>query len=403
MRHPVFAMLGRNAGKIMVVALLALPGLISVYDAVTKPADPNPNRKQLPPRPASIAELLDTPPLLEAWINDHFGYRLPLLQYNNRLRFKLFREFPTVQMAAGRHGRYFLSAHNTSMRPYQALTTICSRARADDANVAHLNRLFRAFRGAGLDPKLLVVPSAPQVYPEDVPRFLERECASAVNPIDAMLASGRLERTAAAAIFYPLSEMREIKKSALLFPKTWFHWTGDGLDQVARLSLTHFWQRPLDQAPALAQNKRIQRADVSHLFDGVLLESETIEPDLDKSGVKGCWGGACYPEIADITEILGDVSRFDNPRAPRRRLLIISDSFGSKVSAWYARYYARVEQFATNEVGRLTPAQLAAFKAYLYRERADTDILFLYHDGGALNNVLRFGTEPLLPAPLPQA
>lgn len=401
MRHPALTMLWRNAGKIAVVALLALPGLMSVVELCTQPPDPNPNRKQLPPPPASMAEMLETPPLLDAWINDHFGFRLPLLQYNNRLRFKLFREFPTVQMAAGRHGRYFLSAHNTSMHPYQALTTVCSRARADEATLAHLNRLFRAFHDAGLDPKLLVVPSAPMVYPEDVPRFLESECGSEVNPIDGAINSPQLERGAAGNIWYPLREMREIKQSALLFPKTWFHWTGDGLDQVARLSLTRFWRRPLDQAPALAQNRRIQRADVSHLFDGVLLESETIEPDLDKSGVKGCWGAACYPEIADITGVLHDVSRFGNPRAPQRRLLIVSDSFGSKVSAWYARYYAHVEQFATNEVGRLTPAQLDKFKAYMYRERADTDILFLYHDGGALNNVLRFGTEPLLPAPPP--
>jgi hypothetical protein len=397
MSKSVFTLLGRHAGKFVVVAVLALPALVSLHEACSKPSDPN--LAQLPARPASGAALLEMPSKLDAWINDHFGYRVDLLKFNNRLRFKLFREFPSVQMSAGRHGRYFLSAHGTSMPPYQAVTTVCSRGVARASTIPHLNRLFGAFHAAGLEPKLLVVPSAPVVYPEDLPPYLERECASERNPVDAVIASPALDPAAAAAMFYPLKEMREIKKSAVLYPKSWFHWTGDGLDQVARLSLSHFWQRPLDQAPALPHKKRVQIADVSHLFDGILLESETVEPDLEQAGVKGCWGGECFPEIAQISMKLRDVSRFDNPRAPQRRLLIISDSFGSKVSAWYARYYAHVEQFATNGVDQLTPAQLAAFKTYIYRERADTDILILYHDGGAMYDVLRFGTERLLPAP----
>jgi hypothetical protein len=400
MSNTVFAALARHASKAAVVVLLATPAVISLYNARTRPSDPN--LAQLPPRPATGAALLEMPSKLNAWVNDHFGYRVDLVKFNNRLRFKLFREFPTVQMAAGRNGRYFLAAHGASMRPYQAVTTVCSRGVARESTIPHLNRLFGAFHAAGMAPKLLVVPSAPLVYPEDLPWYLERECASEVNPVDNVIRSAALDPAAAAAMYYPLKEMREIKKSAVLYPKSWFHWTGDGLDPVVRLSLTRFWQRPLDQAPALAQKKRMQIADVSHLFDGVLLESETIEPDLETSGVKGCWGGECFPEIAEVSAILRDVSRFDNPRAPARRLLIISDSFGSKVSPWYARYYRQVEQFATNGVGQLSDAQLEAFKNYIYRERAGTDILILYHDGGAMYDVLRLGTERLLPAPLPK-
>lgn len=397
MSKTVFTMLGRHVGKVAVVALLAVPGVISLYDARTLP--PNPHLAQLPAFPASATELLEAPPKLNAWINDHFGYRVDLVKWQNRMRFALFHEFPSVQMSAGRHGRYFLAAHGTNMAPFQAVTNVCSRGQGRPSTVAYLNRLFATFRSAGLDAKLLVVPSAPVIHPEDLPAFLESECASEVTPVDAVMQSPQLDPAAAAAIYFPLKEMREIKKSAILFPPTWFHWTGDGLDQVARLSITRFWQRPLDVAPALPHRKRMQISDVSHLFDGVLLESETIEPDLDKTRVKGCWGGTCYPEIADISAALRDVSRFDNPDAPPRRLLIISDSFGSKVSVWYARYYRQVEQFATNGVGQLTPAQLDAFKAYMYRERANTDILFLYHDGGAMYDVLRPATERLLPPP----
>lgn len=390
-------MLGRNAGKMIVVAVLGVPAAMSLYQLCTGPADPN--LTQLPPRPASAAQLLDTPPKLDAWINDHFGYRLDLLKFNNRMRFKLFHEFPSVQMAAGRHGRYFLAAHGTTMPPFQAVLAACGGTPARASTIPHLNRLFGAFHQAGLAPKLMVVPSAPVVYPEDVPRFLERACASPDTPTAGVLASPQLAQAARENMLYPVQEMREIKKSAELFPKTWFHWTGDGLDQVARLSLSHFWQRPLDQAPPLKTRKYLHHSDVSHLFDGVLLESEIIEPDLAASQVKACWGGECYPEIASVGATLRDISRFSNPKAPARRLLIISDSFGSKVSGWYARYYGTVEQFATNNVDQLSDGQLEAFKAYLYREPGNTDILFLYHDAGAMFDVLRLGSERLLPAP----
>ncbi|NHZ32139.1 hypothetical protein [Massilia rubra] len=397
MRNPVLAMLGRNAGKFAVVALLSVPAVMSLYNARTKP--PDPNLAQLPARPATTAQLLEAPPKLDAWINDHFGYRVDLLQLNNRMRFKLFREFPTVQMAAGRHGRYFLAAHGTNMPPFQAVMAACGGTPARASTIPHLNRMFSAFHQAGLSPKLMVVPSAPVVYPEDVPRFLERACASPDTPTAGVLASPQLEQPARENMYYPVREMREIKKSAVLFPKTWFHWTGDGLDQVARASLTHFWQRPLDQAPVLATKKYMHHSDVSHLFDGVLLESEIIEPDLEASQVKGCWGGDCYPEIAAVAGKLRDISRFSNPKAPARRLLIISDSFGSKVSAWYARYYGTVEQFATNNTDQLTPEQILILTNYLYRDPGNTDILILYHDAGAMFDVLRFGTERLLPPP----
>ncbi len=61
--------------------------------------------------------------------------------------------------------------------------------------------MFGAFHAAGLQPALLVVPSAAAVHPEDMPPEL-------------------VAGAAAQNILYPHKEMREIKKSATLFPLT---------------------------------------------------------------------------------------------------------------------------------------------------------------------------------------
>jgi hypothetical protein len=389
--------MGRHSAKIWIIFLLGLPAVLSIQRALSKPGDPN--LAQLPARPVTLADWTAAPTKLNAWVDDHFGGRKNFIRLGTIVRFHLFHEFPTIQMAAGQHGRYFLAAHGTNVAQYQAITTVCGKGVANATTIPYLNKMFGAFHAAGLQPKLLVVPSAPAVHPEDVPPALVAECASERTAVTAVLAAPELERAASANIFYPLRDMREIRKSATLFPNTWFHWTGEGLDQVARLTLTHFWQRPLDQAPPLKTHSDVVLSDVSHLFEGVTLKSTIVQPDLNASGIKACIGADCFPEVA-AARILQDVSRFDNPAAPARRLLIVSDSFGAKIAPWYARYYRTVEHMATNRVDQLSPAQIAELKTFLYRDPAQTDIMILYHDGGAMYDTLRLGTDSLLPAPL---
>lgn len=391
--------LARHSAKIWIIAMLALPAVLSVQRAMSNAADPN--LSQLPARPATLADWTAAPARLTTWVDDHFGGRKNFIRLGTFVRFHLFHEFPTIQMTAGQHGRYFLAAHGTNVAPYQAITTVCGKGVANATTIPYLNRMFGAFHAAGLQPKLLVVPSAPAVHPEDVPRALVAECSSEHTAVTTVMASPELRAEASANMFYPLREMRQIKKTAILFPDTWFHWTGAGLDQVARLSLTHFWQRPLDQGPALKTRSHLAGSDVSHLFEGISLKSQIVEPDLDASHVKGCFGPDCFPDVA-AARILQDVSRFDNPAAPARRLLIVSDSFGVKIAPWYARYYRQVEHMATNRVDQLTPPQRDELKTFLYRDPGNTDILILYHDGGAMYDTLRLGTENLLPATLPK-
>lgn len=345
---------------------------------------------------------MELPPKLTAWVSDHFGFRTSFIEAGNILRFKLFHEFSSIQLAYGQHGRYFMAAHSKTVGPYQAMTAVCGKGRANEGTIPYLNKLFTTFHAAGMDPKLLVVPSSPAVYPEDVPPSLVEECTSTDTAAARVLAAPELLPQARGSILYPLKEMREIKKSATLFPKTWFHWGGDGLDQVARLTLSHFWQTPLDQPP-LKVRRYMDQSDLSHMMIGIKLESELIDPDHGASGVKACFGPACFPEIAGVARVLGDVSRFQNPHAPKRRLLIVSDSFGAKASQWFARYYGEVEHFCTSHTYELSPQQVEEMKAFIYRQPADTDILFLYHDGGAMYDVLQMGTHMILPAaPAPE-
>ncbi|MBP1206774.1 hypothetical protein JOD97_004850 [Duganella sp. 1411] len=384
--------LRRHAAKIALVALLSLPALVGAWRSGQHGGE-NRTMAALPAVPTDWAGALALPAKTDAWINDHFGFRDALLLAHNRLRYSVFDEFPSVQVTRGRHGRFFLTSHNASSPPFSAVTSVCRGGQFKPGTPEYINRLFRDFHAMGLDPRMLIVPSAPVVMYEDLPRWLEAGCASSATPFTELLAGDRLDPEVRRATLYPLAQMREIKQRATLFPKNWFHWNGPGLDEVAQLTLP-MWGHPLGTpAPAFPIARREGASDVANLFEGIGIMATMEEADFAAAGVASCYGGRCFPEFEEYAETLYDISRFHNPKAPKRRLVMLTDSFGSKISGWYARYYDEVEQVATNNISQLSAGQIARLKAYLFRDRENMDLLILYHDGGASTGTLQYGLE----------
>lgn len=398
-----------HALRLAVVLALGLPALVSgSADLVEQRA-----LAAWPAWPASTAAALAWPGQLDSWINDHFGGRRLLIGWNTRLRYALFREFPTNQMISGRHGRVFLAAHGTTQAPYSALTSACGPGPVfDGMEVAagFLNTLFGDLTRLGMQPYMIIAPSSALLYHEDLPVWLARRCATSATPVADVLASPLLAPGVRARILYPLAQMRAHKGNDGFFPKTWFHWAGPGLAEVVDWTMAQRGVAP----PAAAPLKTVTGemiSDVAHLMGGLRLTSVVTRPDLEiAGGVVGCYGTACFPEFGSAADKLKDVSRFSNPAAPLpRRLLILSDSFGSKIAAWYTRYYRSVEQVAGNDVPRLDAQETRRVRDYLYRAPADTDLLIVYHDGAAIHKAIRRGLTPLVapvasvapPAPLP--
>lgn len=389
--------LGRNAAKIGLVALLAVPAAVAVLDSVDLTME-NRNLAKLPALPASWPALLALPAGLDAWINDHFGYRAELVQWNNELRFAVFHEFPSIRMSVGRHGRKFLSSHGTNIAAYSALTSACKGTWvASEGTAAYFNQMFGDFAAMGLHPRLLIIPTAAVVYNEDVPSWLADRCASTDTPVARLLASPELDARARANITYPLPQMRDIKQHAVIYPKTWFHWSGPGVGALAQWSLITLWGIEVaPNTPELVLRTAVEQSDVGFLVPGIDLPAEVTRVDLAASGVDACTGKhKCFGDEQAYLDKLDDVTRIVNPRAPKRRLLILSDSFGHFIAPWYARYYGTVEQISTNAMGQLTPAEVAKARAYLFRDPENTDFLMLYNDGGAIYNTLRSGMTPL--------
>lgn len=379
-----------HGAKCAAIALLALP---TALPPLLDTQEMNDNRRMAPPPaiPTTWAGFLALPAQADAWVKDHFGFRRELVESNNLLRFKVFHEFPSVQITAGENGRIFVTAHASHVAPYSAVVEICEVNKpALKEFGAYLNVLFDSFQAMGFAPRLMIVPSAPVVQSADLPHWLRDRCMGSATPMKTLLDSDYINDTVKSAIWYPLDQMR--KHDAELFPRTWFHWNGPGIEPIAQGSMSRLFPAVHTAAPRLRTHSSVQPSDVAQMFPGIDLPSKVTEPDYAASGIAACHGTTCYPEFKEFAAPLYDASRFTNPAAPDRRLLILSDSFGRYVAGWYSRYYRTVEHVAVNNVKDLKPEQLETLKKFVLREPSKTDVLFVFHDG-ALTGTLRLGLQ----------
>jgi hypothetical protein len=388
----------KHAAKAILLGLLMVPAAVALLPGDAK----NTEHRRSSPTPAlphSLPEALKYPGQLDAWVNDNFGLRASLLTLHNRIRFSLFGQFPTVQVISGKDGRIFLSAHQKTDPPYSAIfSSFGYQIDPAPAIADQVNQFSALTRERGLDAKLLIVPSSSVVHADQLPDWLRTRVDPASIPTLKVLASSRLEAAARNNLYFPYQEMRAEAARMDLFPKTWFHWMGDGPRTVAGLTMERFWSTGRDQGVPLATKIENMPSDLSHLFPGIELSSPVRAIDYQASGVEACFGPTCLGEALRPTmEKLWQMSTYRNPRAPRGRLVIVSDSFGQPVAGWYSRYYKEVVHVCTNLMDELSEQELRPIRSYLFDEAKGGDVLFLYHDVTVHAGRIRTDTALLLP------
>lgn len=369
---------------VLIAAVLGIPALTSLIQP-NQGTDENRSLAPLPKPPQSITDLLKYTPQLELWINDHFGLRAQLISLNNKLRHSVFKQFTTIQVISGRQGRIFLSAHATTLAPYSAITIPCGDTFTSPQKVAvQLNALHESFRRAGIDARIMIVPSSPVIYQEALPAWLESRCKAAASPIESTLASTYLMSETRKAIYYPKTEMLGLKQHIDVFPKAWFHWAGAGPREVAGLSVKYFWDISSHAGKAIAEQSINAPSDISHIFPGVRLASQIELPNHARSQIEACIGPLCFPSLGSAAAKLQEVTSYRNPAAPHHRIIILSDSFGTFIAGWYSRYFQEVLHFSTNSLNKLNATEMHKFKDFIQEQAQNGHLLLLYHDGSVL-------------------
>lgn len=393
--HPAFSALA----KTLLVALLAAPAIVT-WTAPQREAE-NRRMAEPPHRPNSVEEALHYSAAFDAWANDNFSLRAALVRLNTRLRYALFRQYPTNQVAHGREGRAFLTTAHPLVPPYDAVFSACGYQHdVGDVLDTEIPRLLALSRERGITANLLVVPSAPAVHVDQLPRWASALCHTATPPMQRWLAQPQLGDAVRSHVAYPLAQMRAASRETDLFPRTFFHWGGAGPRLTAEWTLRQFYGATPEQATPYVSHKQWLPSDIGHLFPGLDQPSEVDVMDLPASGIEACYGAPCFKDGPAVLQKF-ELVRLRNPHAPRGRLVLISDSFGPPAAPWFARYYKETVLFNANTLYLLDPvkdaAELEQVRQFVFADAAASDFIVLYHDATVHAKRIALDFQKLLP------
>ncbi|MES2300262.1 MAG: hypothetical protein V4582_24725 [Pseudomonadota bacterium] len=370
----------RHGAKPLLILLLALPALTAFLPGGAMTGEQR--KLAAPPAlPHTWPGAVQYTAQLEAWVNDHFGMRERLVAFNNRIRYALFRQFPTQQVIEGQEGRIFLAAHQKTDKPYSAIIEAFGGLNdAAAVMIDDLNAFEAASRAHGVQARVVIVPSSPAVHVKQLPPWLARRYQDVPIPAMRALDAPTLQASIRHRVYVPFREMRADAEQFDVFPRAWFHWSGTGPRKVAGYVMENLFGESATTGTAPKTTFKDMPSDLSHMFPGVSRSSRFEQIDYAASGIDACLGPSCFGALEPIMAKLYQMAIFRNPAATRGRLVFITDSFGMPAAPWYARYYKEVLLFSTNNFDRLNAAEMAQVRALLFRPQAHDDVLFLYHD-----------------------
>jgi len=339
-----------------------------------------------PTVPRNWSELRHFFAAMDAWLNDHFGFRDDLIAWNNQIRFKVFGEVTSAQLTRGNNGFLYFNSHNAA-HPLSMIHFLCGVQVSVEWRRDMTERLAKVLQAVDLQhpaSTLLIVPTKPVVYPENLPYWLQAQCQKNVPPVPEVVAN--LMARGQARLTFPLNEMRHWKTFIEVYPKNNFHWHGAGARQVA--DYVAGMQLGLKKLLEIPRFPTMVDSDLQKFIPGVSLAFRVDEPDYAVAGVSRCVGVPCFPEFPAVAAKLIDISRYRSPVRVGHRLLIISDSFGNSVAGNFSEYFSEVWHLSINEIARLSADELLAFKDVAFRRYHPDRVLYVFHDGSIANGLV---------------
>lgn len=379
----MWARLGRYSPLVAGFFLItALPLLVLLFAPSGKQTAENRRLASPPALPLSLAAMRDFPAKADAWAVDHFGLRDLLIRLNNFVLWRAFGELHNDRLIAGRHDRLFLGAHDGA--PLDSLITDACGATQPAGTVteaaASIRTVLVGLRAAGLDPTLLVVPTAARLYPEDLPARFTRRCAGHSPPADRLAAL-----LAGQDVLYPLAPMLTLKRDGIPpIPPNHFHWAGEAPLRIAEEVAEGHWG--LRRQVALPLRWIGRTSDLSGMNPGMGLSDSIREPQVRMIGLTDCVMQACANEAGLSPGAARALEHYRRPGAGPE-LVIIADSFGDEIARDFAEQFADIWLVHTNISDELPAGDQAAIAGWIQGRFRGRHMLLVYHDMAAVSGL----------------
>ncbi|MFZ6876193.1 hypothetical protein ACO0LF_29365 [Undibacterium sp. Di27W] len=371
---------GRIVFIIIFLGILLTPALVHISGKMPGTSAENRALAAKPLLPHTLTDTLKFPAAVDAYLNDHFGLRSKLVAWNNQLRYYLLGDVNAVQLTAGKDGYLFFNSHAANT-PLAMVDFLCGK-NVTQKDRAEIVRTASGFMQMAVQTKaesyLLLAPTKPVVYADKLPDWLQQQCAQYTPTLPGIVTALQALPELKDKVIYPLAEMQALKASTAVFPKTTFHWTGNGPEPVAQLVAEKYLHR--NRLLTLTTTLHDVASDMQQFLPGVALMVPTYDPDYVKLGISACEGVACFPEFVDTASKIGDVTRYRHEHRKGPKLLMITDSFGHGIAGFFSEYYAEVWHVSVNDINQLSEKERIRFRQILLNDYAPDQILYVFHD-----------------------
>jgi hypothetical protein len=312
--------IGRLGFLLAVAAILLTPLLVQLVGGSASQSE---NRRLAGPPSFPRAETLaQWPRQVDAYLDDHFGLRPQMVGIAARLRWNLLQSSPNPVIVRGR-GRTYFSEDEV---PFQTLLSTCGALWAEPQLAQFSRDLTKGLeRLRDLLPaaRVLVVPTAAVLYPEQLPRWMGRVCAGRIPLAEELL--NRLPGGLRQGIAYPRDLTATLPDATPLVPLNNFHWQGAGIHAF----LGQFAERELHltrhASPIWAD--QVMESDLAVYVPGVKLSNRVRIADWTEAGVRGCTEAACTGTAPlEGVALPSEMLRLQRPGSGGR-MLVVGDSF----------------------------------------------------------------------------
>lgn len=355
-----------------------LTGLHLLAPLTAEPDDENRVLAEAPRWPSDIGEWLQLPDRLTKLADDRFGQRRRLVWADGWLRHKLFNEAVSDQIVFGEHRRIFLGSH-ISDSPFSLIDEVCGATPLGGLvpELAHgiAGLLDQAVEIAPVS-YYLSVPTAPALYPQDLPGWLRRRCDRfAPIPPQVLKFLGAERPDLQSRFVYPFAELVTPTGKTTSIPSDNFHWEGDGARAAVRAvaaRIPGLLQRSLPSAEVVIPS------DLRRHTPGVVRVHPALRLNYQAGGVEACLGADCVPSLRPFASVLTETTSYRRRDGSGPTALVVSDSFGAQFAAFLPEYFGQVVHINV-AFDRLSDSERLRFRAALKDLRPDA-LFYVFHD-----------------------
>lgn len=220
----IFHKINQAARALLILAfvvLLWLPALDKMFQLDATPP-PNENRYFATfPEFTGLARSKAFIGGVEAYFNDHFGFRRRLVTWNNEWKHKLFQEAPFSSVISGRDGWLFLAS-------YQMVEHYTGLSRFTSEDLSTWQKLLEARRDwlaqFGIKYLFVIPPDKHTIYPEHLPPWLKQ--SHRPSKLDQFAEHMKTHSTV--EVLDLRAVLLAAKQSEMIYPMTDTHWNSLG-------------------------------------------------------------------------------------------------------------------------------------------------------------------------------